>query len=261
MLFDRKIIRQCRASALSFSSSIFFEVAALLAGRVAFLQLDCVSDILFLGCRGDPILNQFVPFFSLDHRVFLCDVVDSQSGDDRRYYRVVFDDEAMPFLEQSFNLVISYLTLHNLNSLVEAISRINSILGKGGIFIAATFGESTLRGVKKAIISAEDGYIVPRIQPFPRSSDMAMLLQTCGFTDIVVDVSVICISYISLHHLYKDLKDMGEGDMVNKGFEPLEPAIMERAWHLYRKSLAGKEKGEEALPVEYEIIFLKGRKK
>lgn len=64
MLFDRKIIRQCRASALSFSSSIFFEVAALLAGRVAFLQLDRVSDILFLGCRGDPILNQFVPFFS-----------------------------------------------------------------------------------------------------------------------------------------------------------------------------------------------------
>ncbi|UQD54605.1 class I SAM-dependent methyltransferase [Anaplasma phagocytophilum] len=261
MLFDRKIIRQCRASALSFSSLIFLEVAALLAGRVAFLQLERVSDILFLGCRGDPILGQFVPFFSLDHRVFLCDAVNSQLEDGRRYYRVVSDDEAMPFLEQSFDLVISYLTLHNLNSLVEAISRINSILGKGGVFIAAAFGESTLRGIKKAIISAEGGCVVPRIQPFPRSSDMAMLLQTCGFMDIVVDVSVICISYESLHHLYKDLKDMGEGDMVNKGSEPLEPAIMERAWHLYRRALAGKGEGEDTLPVEYEIIFLKGRKK
>ncbi|WP_249548427.1 hypothetical protein [Anaplasma phagocytophilum] len=45
---------------------------------------------------------------------------------------------------------------------------------------------------------------------------MAMLLQTYGFTDIVVDVNDIFISSITC----TKIKDLGSGDLVEKSSKP-----------------------------------------
>lgn len=259
MPFCRRLTKFRRESAVSFSSQLLIEVAALLSDRVSmFLSCDKKEgdDVLVLGCRDGRVVGDLRPFLSQADRVYQCDIspyiVTAKSG----VYSIVADDEALPFREQSFDFIISNLTLHNVNNLAAVLSRFQSLLRKGGRFFAATFGNATLHEVKKAVVATEGEEIIARIQSFNHVSNWPTMLHKCGFQNVVVDVNQVEIRYDSLYHLFKDLKNMGEGNTFRKTYKPLSRSAMDLAWDIYKKSIGWKT--TDPAPVWFEIAVLKG---
>ena len=64
---------------------------------------------------------------------------------------VVADEEALPFAPQSFDLVLSAMTLHWVNDLPGALIQISRCLRPDGLFLAAMLGGGTLWQLRQAL--------------------------------------------------------------------------------------------------------------
>ena len=134
------------------------------------------------------------------------------------------DEEALPFADASFDLVLSCLSLHWVNDLPGALSQVRRALKPDGLFLAAMLGGNTLGELRAALAEAEaacEGGLSPRVSPFADVADAGALLQRAGFALPVVDSDTITVSYAEPLKLMRDLRLMGEGNALHhrrKGF-------------------------------------------
>lgn len=156
------------------------------------------------------------------------------------------DEEALPFAESSFDLVLSCLSLHWVNDLPGALVQIRRALKPDGLFLAAMLGGETCRELRTALAEAEaacEGGLSPRVSPFVDVRDAGALLQRAGFALPVVDCDTITVSYADPLKLMRDLRLMGEGNALierRKGFT--RRATMMDAAARYRE-MFGDERG------------------
>src|ERR1043165_3481001 len=68
---------------------------------------------------------------------------------------IAVDEEALPFADGSFDLIVSVLGLHAVNDLPGALVQIRRALKPDGLFVAALFGGDTLRELRLAFAAAE----------------------------------------------------------------------------------------------------------
>ncbi|MEQ8935168.1 MAG: methyltransferase domain-containing protein [Amphiplicatus sp.] len=125
----------------------------------------------------------------------------------------VADEERNPFAPESFDLVVSLLTLHSTNDLVGALAQHRISLKPDGLFIAALFGEETLGALRQALYAAETvlrGGVSPRIAPFASVRDLGGAMQRAGFAMPVADIDPVRINYKDPARLLADLRGMGE---------------------------------------------------
>jgi SAM-dependent methyltransferase len=126
-------------------------------------------------------------------------------------------DEAVPFADESFDLVTSVLSLHAVNDLPGTLVQIRRVLKPDGVFMAALFGGETLRELKLAFASAEAevlGGASPRVSPFADVRDLGGLLQRAGFSLPVADVERTTVRYRDLRRLFADLRALGETNVL-----------------------------------------------
>ena len=127
-------------------------------------------------------------------------------------------DDALPFKEDSFDLVISILNLHSLNDLPGALMNISHILRPDGLILASYFGGSTLSELRQSLYHVESRQLEglsPRIAPMIDFSQSANLLQRAGFALPVVDTDRFTLSYERLSKLLSDLRDAGETNILS----------------------------------------------
>jgi SAM-dependent methyltransferase len=119
----------------------------------------------------------------------------------------------LPFVEESFDLVTSVLSLHAVNDLPGTLIQIRKLLKPDGLFLGALFGGDTLTELRHAFAAAEaeisDG-ITPRVSPFADVRDLGSLLQRAGFALPVSDVERTVVRYASVERLFMDLGALGE---------------------------------------------------
>ena len=111
---------------------------------------------------------------------------------------VVADEEALPFAEASFDLVVSALSLHWVNDLPGALIQIRRVLKPDGLFIGAVLGGRTLTELRQSLLAAEEeirGGAANRISPFLDVIDGAGLLQRAGFAMPVADNDARTVRY------------------------------------------------------------------
>ena len=65
------------------------------------------------------------------------------------------DEEALPFAPESFDLVMSNLSLHWVNDLPGCLLQIRQTLKPDGLFLAAMFGGGTLVELRNCLMEAE----------------------------------------------------------------------------------------------------------
>ena len=147
-------------------------------------------------------------------------------------------DSALPFKENSFDLVISVLNLHSVNDLPGALMNIAHILVPDGLMLAAYFGGTTLTQLRQSLYSVESaihGGLSPRVMPMIDFSQSASLLQRAGFALPVVDTDRFTLSYGMLGKLLSDLRDTGETNILTarrktplslKFYQALEAELM-----------------------------------
>jgi SAM-dependent methyltransferase len=173
--------------------------------------------------------------------------------------RVVLDEERLPFAEQSLDLVVSALSLHWTNDLPGVFVQIRRALKPDGVFIGAFLGGGTLFELRQSLTEAETevrGGAGPRVSPFADAEDAAGLLQRAGFKLPVADADRVTVRYPDPLALLRDLRRMGETNvLVERPKQPLNRAILARAFEIYGERFAAREGGVEAT---FEIITATG---
>ncbi len=108
------------------------------------------------------------------------------------------DEEALPFAPETFDLIVSVLSLHAVNDLPGALVQIRRALKPDGLFLAALFGGETLHELREAFAAGESetvGGVSPRVSPFADVRDLGGLLQRAGFALPVADVERTTVRY------------------------------------------------------------------
>ena len=173
--------------------------------------------------------------------------------------QVVADEERLPFVTGSLDLVVSALALHWVNDLVGTLIQIRRALRPDGLFIGALLGGATLTELRQSLTAAEDkvrGGAGPRVSPFVDAPDGAALLQRAGFALPVVDTDKITVLYESPLALIADLRAMGETNvLVDRPRLPLTRPLLQEMCHVYVKRFSKRPGRIEAT---FEIITLTG---
>jgi NADH dehydrogenase [ubiquinone] 1 alpha subcomplex assembly factor 5 len=173
--------------------------------------------------------------------------------------RVAADEEALPFANQSLNLVTSVLSLHWVNDLPGALVQIRRALKPDGLFMAAIFGGETLTELRQSLAEAEieqEGGLSPRVAPFADLRDIGALLQRAGFALPVADTDRVTVRYTDALRLMADLRGMGETNaMSERRRTPLRRSTLMRAAEIYHEKFA-LEDGR--IPATFDIVIATG---
>ena len=171
--------------------------------------------------------------------------------------RVRASEEALPFRDQSLDLVVSGLALHLVNDLPGALVQIRRALKPDGLFLATLLGGSTLSELRTALLAAEEeleGGASPRVAPFADVQDLGALLQRARFALPVVDADTLTVTYADPLALMHELRAMGAANALRaRRRTPLRRATLMLALALYQKRF-GLPNGR--VPATFEIITL-----
>ncbi|WP_417794311.1 methyltransferase domain-containing protein [Terasakiella pusilla] len=259
-VFDRKLVRAHRDRAAKTWEDFDFlhkEVAERICDRLD----DVLRDFplaLDIGCHGGDIAEVIGQRGKVQHLI-QCDFSQgmAQRAREQGAATLVADEEFLPFGHETFDLIVSNLSLHWVNDLPGALLQINRSLKPDGLFIGTMFGTETLRELRQCLNEAEmevDGGISPRVSPFADVRDAGMLLQRAGFNLPVVDTDGVEVRYENPMKLMKDLKGMGENNKVlerRKNFTKRE--LIMRAMQRYVEEFSGDD---GRVPATFQVMFL-----
>lgn len=176
-----------------------------------------------------------------------------------RDWKLVADEEALPFAPASLDLIVSGLSLQFANDLPGALVQINRALKPDGLFLGALLGGETLKELREAWILAEDevlGGASPRVAPFADVRDLGGLLQRAGFALPVADNDIVEVTYASPLGLMQELKAMAASNpLVERRRAPVTRRLLLRAAEIYQDRF-GLPNGR--VPATFEIVTLTG---
>jgi NADH dehydrogenase [ubiquinone] 1 alpha subcomplex assembly factor 5 len=232
------------------------------------MTADCLDDIrrqfplaLELGCRTGQMAEILQGRSGIETLVQsdLSQAMASRAKDGTSPLAIAADEEALPFAEQSFDLVFSCLALHWVNDLPGALIQIRRALKPDGLFLAAFLGGATLTELRAALLDAEtelEGGASPRVSPFADVRDGGDLLQRAGFALTVANTETLEVSFPGPAALLADLRGMGETNTtLQRRRSFTRKSTMARALALYQER-HGDSDGR--ITATFEIIFLTG---
>ncbi|KAM7394787.1 hypothetical protein PAMP_021570 [Pampus punctatissimus] len=148
-------------------------------------------------------------------RLFLSDISETTLKQRRRSdiptHCVLADEEFLPFKENTFDLVVSSLSLHWINDLPGALKQIHQVLKPDGVFIGAMVGGETLYELRCSLQLAEterEGGFSPHVSPYTAVTDLGNLLGQAGFNMLTVDIDEIQVHYPGIIEVMTDLQEM-----------------------------------------------------
>ena len=142
--------------------------------------------------------------------------------------------------------------MHGVNDLVGALGQIRQALKPDGLFVAALFGEETLRELRTSFYAAETelaGGVSPRVAPFAGVKDLGGALQRAGFALPVADIDAVTVTYKEPLRLLQDLRGMGETGTLKSRGRPLTRDLIANAMRHF------SEAGGTA---RFDIVYLTG---
>jgi malonyl-CoA O-methyltransferase len=166
----------------------------------------------------------------------------------RRPRCVCADFEQLPFTDSSIDLIYSNASLQWSNDLQNTFNEFMRVLRPGGLVTFTTFGPDTLKELRMAWEQVDGGSHVSR---FLDMHDVGDALVTSRFSDIVMDVDRMLLTYDQVDGLMHDLKllgahnvnsDRGRG-LTGKG----RMVAMRNAYEQLRR--------DGSLPASYEVIY------
>jgi SAM-dependent methyltransferase len=156
--------------------------------------------------------------------------------------RTMPDAPVLGLAPESLDLVIHGLALHWANDPVGQLVQARRALRPDGLFIAALFGGATLAELRAALAEAEVaemGGLSPRVAPMGEIRDLGGLLQRAGFALPVADGARFDVTYPGPLALMRDLRAMGETNVMRERLRrPLPRRMLAAACALYAERFA-----------------------
>lgn len=173
--------------------------------------------------------------------------------------QVLNDEETIPYEANSFDLVLSSMSLHWINDLPGVLAQINNILKPDCPFMGAMLGGDTLFELRTSLQLAEQdrrGGISPRVSPLADTRDIGGLMQKAGFKMLTVDVDDIIVDFPNVFALMEDLQAMGENNAIlGREMGPISRDVLLATDAIYRE-LHGNE--DWTIPATFRIIYMMG---
>ncbi len=253
-IFDQKLVSMRRGRGQNMSSDAFLHARCADDATERILDINrSFSNTLILASPdiSDRIIN------SVGHKLGMVTRVNYSThihGSD-----IICEGSALPFIDESFELVIDALNLHTVNHIPRALAGLKRVLVPDGLFIASLFGGQTLSALRRALYEAEEsiyGHITPRVSPMITAENAIQLLQGTGFAMPVVDKDTAHVHYTQLSSLYVDIRRMGDSNaLISRCKKPVSKRFFKALEHIYARdnmNAGGK------LTAIFEIIWLTG---
>jgi len=258
LIFDRRLlrVRRGRAAAMGPATFLLDRVAADLGDRLAAVlrRFDLALD---LGTPGDAARLALDSLGSVA-TIIVADTAPPRAGSPAWPF-VVADEEALPFDDGAFDLVVSALALQFVNDLPGTLVQIRRVLKPDGLFLAALIGGETLTELRQSFAAAEseiEGGVSPRVAPFADLRDLGVLLQRAGFALPVTDIDRVTVRYDSVFALLHDLRRMGATNaLIDRRRVPLRRATLMRMAEIYAERFSDADGRVRAT---FEIVWFSG---
>ncbi|MBL4801543.1 MAG: methyltransferase domain-containing protein [Emcibacter sp.] len=254
-IFDRAALRRNRDRiARKFADHDFMvrEVADRLYDKYPDINRD-FTRIVELGCHGGELSRLLKDKFVI-HQDLSRNFTTAKDA-----VRVQGDEELLPYLPESLDLVLSNLSLHWVNDLPGCLAQIKQSLKPDGLFLGALFGGESLTELRQCLLEAEmniRGGASPRVSPFVDVRDAGSLLQRAGFALPVVDTDRITVTYENAFKLMQELQGMGESNILHKRFKGLtSPRLLTECAKVYQQKFTD-HRGR--INVTFDIVYMMG---
>ena len=167
------------------------------------------------------------------------------------------NEELLPYRADTFDAVMSSMSLHWINDLPSVLAQVNHVLKPDSPFLAAMLGGDSLYELRTSLQLASldrRGGISLHTSPLADVRDVGSLLQRAGFKMLTVDIDDLIIDFPSLFALALDLQAMGESNaVVGREMGPISRDLLMAAEGIYRE-LHGNSNG--TLPATFRIIYM-----
>ena len=255
-IFDGRLLRARRRRALALGPAKFLleRAAGDLADRLAAVRRH-FPLALDLGTPGDEVRTALAGFDSIGA------IVAANAGGEGfgTPLYIAADEEALPFADGAFDLVVSALALQFVNDLPGTLVQIRRALRPDGLFLGALMGGETLTELRQSFAAAEseiEGGVSPRVALFGDLRDLGALLQRAGFALPVADSDRITVRYDSVFGLMYDLRRMGATNpLIDRRRTPLKRATLMRMAEIYSQRFADADGRVRAT---FELMWLSG---
>jgi NADH dehydrogenase [ubiquinone] 1 alpha subcomplex assembly factor 5 len=168
--------------------------------------------------------------------------------------------ETLPYEADSFDVVLSSLSLHWINDLPGLLRHVYRVLKPDAPCVGVMLGGDTLFELRTALQLAEmerRGGMATRMSPLADVRDVGGLLQGAGFKLLTVDVDDIIVDFPDIFALMRDLQAMGEGNAVfGREMGPIQRDVLVAADSIY-KELHGED---GKCPATFRMIYMIGWK-
>ncbi|XP_048577640.1 arginine-hydroxylase NDUFAF5, mitochondrial isoform X2 [Nematostella vectensis] len=264
-VFDRKAKRRQRNRAAMADDVHVYDY---LKDEVAHRLADRIGDIarhfpmaMDLGC-GRGHLNKHLSKDQIGKLVLLdsAEKMLQCQENEVQLLKVHGDEEFLPFEKNTFDLVVSSLSLHWVNDLPGTFHQVLSCLKPDGAFVGAMFSGDTLFELRCALQIAEmerEGGFAAHVSPFTEMRDIGNLLTRAGYSLTTIDSDEISVGYPSMFELMHDLKGMGENGASRTRKNILHRDTLQAATAIY-KEMYGLEEG--GIPATFQILYFIGWK-
>lgn len=167
-----------------------------------------LQDVLLIGC---PDASAAQALRAQGKTVLCCDPgARNAAANDG----VQAEEDALPFAENSFDLILACGTLDSVNDLPGALILMQRLLRPDGLLLGACVGAGSLPRLKSALLAAEGDRPVPHIHPQIDIRSAGDLLSRAGYAMPVTDTETLTVRYSTALSLMRDLRGMGYANIM-----------------------------------------------
>ena len=160
------------------------------------------------------------------------------------------DAEQLPLCNNSVDLIFSNVTIQWCDNPDRVFAEFNRVLRPGGLLLFSTFGPDTLHELRKSWQTIDDQN---HVNVFIDMHDLGDALLHGGFSDPVMDMEMITLTYTDMRTLMHELKMIGAHN-VTQG-RPRGLTGRRRLQQLIQAYDAFRNPSDQRLPASYEVIY------
>lgn len=165
-------------------------------------------------------------------------------------------EDALPFADDSFDLVLACGTLDMVEDLPGALILARRVLRPDGLFLAAFTGAGSLPRLRAALMAAEGDRPGQHVHPQVDVRGAGDLLVRAGFAMPVADGETLSVRYGDIVALMRDLRGMGAGNILASRPPMLRRAVLGQAGAHFAAAADADGRTAE----QFNIVYLSGWK-
>lgn len=259
-MFDKALVRasfEKAAAAYDEAAVLQREIGQRLLERLEYIRFQ-PQRILDVGAGTGDCSYQLGDFYKKSEVVFL-DFATSMLQQARqkrnwkqrlssRYKFITGDASYLPLADNSVDMIFSNLALQWCTDLSQVFAEFRRVLKPNGMLLFSTFGPDTLSELKNCWQQV-DGYT--HINEFIDLHVVGDAMMKSGFSDPVMDMEMLTVTYPDVKSIMRDLKQIGAHNVNqarSKGLTGKQTlARLIDAYEVYRAN--------GVLPVSHEVIY------